>query len=85
MESLQRVRTDFSPDALQKAVSFSADGALLATGGADGFLRLWEVSTEAAGHGRGCGARGSQGRHRELGGSGGAEEGRGGLDVDTVG
>ncbi|RMB94055.1 hypothetical protein DUI87_29508 [Hirundo rustica rustica] len=42
VESLQRVRTDFSPDALQKAVSFSADGALLATGGADGFLRLWE-------------------------------------------
>ncbi|XP_068039216.1 guanine nucleotide-exchange factor SEC12 isoform X1 [Anomalospiza imberbis] len=42
VESLQRVRTDFSPDALQKAVRFSADGALLATGGADGFLRLWE-------------------------------------------
>ncbi|XP_066036328.1 guanine nucleotide-exchange factor SEC12 isoform X3 [Chamaea fasciata] len=42
VESLQRVRTDFSPDALQKAVRFSSDGALLATGGADGFLRLWE-------------------------------------------
>ncbi|XP_066170617.1 guanine nucleotide-exchange factor SEC12 isoform X2 [Sylvia atricapilla] len=42
VESLQRVRTDFSPDALQKAVRFSNDGALLATGGADGFLRLWE-------------------------------------------
>ncbi|TRZ13330.1 hypothetical protein HGM15179_013761 [Zosterops borbonicus] len=42
VESLQCVRTDTSPDALQKAVSFSSDGALLATGGADGFLRLWE-------------------------------------------
>ncbi|XP_071404229.1 guanine nucleotide-exchange factor SEC12 [Pithys albifrons albifrons] len=42
VESLHRVRTDFSPDALQKAVRFSSDGALLATGGADGFLRLWE-------------------------------------------
>lgn len=43
VESLHRVRTDFSPDALQKAVRFSADGTLLVTGGADGFLRLWEV------------------------------------------
>ncbi|XP_065586665.1 prolactin regulatory element-binding protein isoform X2 [Cyrtonyx montezumae] len=42
VESLHRVRTDFSPDALQKAVRFSADGTLLVTGGADGFLRLWE-------------------------------------------
>lgn len=57
VESLQRVRTDFSPDALQKAVRFSADGALLATGGADGFLRLWEVGTQAGGHG---GSRGGQ-------------------------
>ncbi|KAM6082526.1 LOW QUALITY PROTEIN: guanine nucleotide-exchange factor SEC12 [Chlamydotis macqueenii] len=31
-----------SPDALQKAVRFNADGSLLVTGGADGFLRLWE-------------------------------------------
>ncbi|OXB84340.1 UNVERIFIED_CONTAM: hypothetical protein H355_010767 [Colinus virginianus] len=43
VESLHRVRTDFSPDALQKAVRFSADGTLLVTGGADGFLRLWEL------------------------------------------
>uniref|UniRef100_A0A8C5J4L2 Uncharacterized protein n=1 Tax=Junco hyemalis TaxID=40217 RepID=A0A8C5J4L2_JUNHY len=56
VESLQRVRTDFSPDALQKAVRFSADGALLATGGADGFLRLWEVGTACWGHSR-AGAR----------------------------
>lgn len=43
MESLHSVRTDFSPDALQKAVRFNADCSLLVTGGADGFLRLWEV------------------------------------------
>ncbi|XP_065487933.1 prolactin regulatory element-binding protein isoform X1 [Caloenas nicobarica] len=42
VESLHSVRTDFSPDALQKAVRFNADGSLLVTGGADGFLRLWE-------------------------------------------
>uniref|UniRef100_A0A8C2TNF8 Prolactin regulatory element binding n=1 Tax=Coturnix japonica TaxID=93934 RepID=A0A8C2TNF8_COTJA len=42
VESLHRVRTDFSPDALQKAVRFSADGTVLVTGGADGFVRLWE-------------------------------------------
>ncbi|KAM8809221.1 guanine nucleotide-exchange factor SEC12 [Eudromia elegans] len=42
VETLRSVRTDFSADALQKAVRFSADGSLLATGGADGFLRLWE-------------------------------------------
>lgn len=43
MENLHSVRTDFSPDALQKAVRFNADCSLLVTGGADGFLRLWEV------------------------------------------
>uniref|UniRef100_A0A8C3KA27 Prolactin regulatory element binding n=1 Tax=Calidris pygmaea TaxID=425635 RepID=A0A8C3KA27_9CHAR len=42
VESLHSVRTDFSPDALQKAVRFNADASLLVTGGADGFLRLWE-------------------------------------------
>ncbi|XP_042659162.1 prolactin regulatory element-binding protein [Tyto alba] len=42
VESLRSVRTDFSPDALQKAVRFNDDGSLLVTGGADGFLRLWE-------------------------------------------
>ena len=45
VESLHSVRTDFSPDALQKAVRFNADCSLLVTGGADGFLRLWEVGT----------------------------------------
>lgn len=67
VESLQRVRTDFSPDALQKAVRFSADGALLATGGADGFLRLWEVGTGELGCTAGLGAAGSRG---ERGGAG---------------
>lgn len=52
VESLHSVRTDFSPDALQKAVRFNADCSLLVTGGADGFLRLWEVG---AGHGTGAG------------------------------
>ncbi|KYO22198.1 prolactin regulatory element-binding protein [Alligator mississippiensis] len=42
VETLRSVQTDFSPDTLQKAVRVSADHALLATGGTDGFLRLWE-------------------------------------------
>lgn len=58
VESLHRVRTDFSPDALQKAVRFSADGTLLVTGGADGFLRLWEVGA------------GREGSRRRKGGGG---------------
>lgn len=48
VESLHSVRTDFSPDALQKAVRFNADCSLLVTGGADGFLRLWEVGVGGA-------------------------------------
>lgn len=43
VETLHRVQTDTSPDALQKAVCFSDDHTLLATGGVDGFLRVWEV------------------------------------------
>ncbi|XP_038251916.2 prolactin regulatory element-binding protein isoform X5 [Dermochelys coriacea] len=42
VETLCNVQTDFSPDALQKAVRVSADHSLLATGGVDGFLRVWE-------------------------------------------
>ncbi|XP_062979738.1 prolactin regulatory element-binding protein [Elgaria multicarinata webbii] len=42
VETLQCVQTDTSPDALQKAVCFSDDHTLLATGGVDGFLRVWE-------------------------------------------
>ena len=54
VESLHSVRTDFSPDALQKAVRFNADCSLLVTGGADGFLRLWEVGTGRAEAGYRC-------------------------------
>ncbi|XP_060107127.1 prolactin regulatory element-binding protein [Heteronotia binoei] len=42
VETLHQVQTDTSPDALQKAVCFSDDHTLLATGGVDGFLRVWE-------------------------------------------
>ncbi|XP_048371836.1 prolactin regulatory element-binding protein [Sphaerodactylus townsendi] len=42
VETLHRVQTDTSTDALQKAVCFSDDHTLLATGGVDGFLRVWE-------------------------------------------
>ncbi|CAM4528602.1 guanine nucleotide-exchange factor SEC12 isoform X1 [Lepidochelys kempii] len=42
VETLCNVQTDFSPEALQKAVRVSADHSLLVTGGADGFLRVWE-------------------------------------------
>ncbi|KAK4825039.1 hypothetical protein QYF61_023043 [Mycteria americana] len=58
VESLHSVRTDFSPDALQKAVRFNADCSLLVTGGADGFLRLWEV-----------GVGGAEAGHRHASGS----------------
>lgn len=43
VETLHCVQTDTSPDTLQKAVCFSDDHTLLATGGVDGFLRVWEV------------------------------------------
>uniref|UniRef100_A0ABM5F8A5 Guanine nucleotide-exchange factor SEC12 isoform X2 n=1 Tax=Pogona vitticeps TaxID=103695 RepID=A0ABM5F8A5_9SAUR len=42
VETLHCVQTDTSPDALQKAVCFNEDHTLLATGGVDGFLRVWE-------------------------------------------
>uniref|UniRef100_A0A8C3SQ60 Uncharacterized protein n=1 Tax=Chelydra serpentina TaxID=8475 RepID=A0A8C3SQ60_CHESE len=51
VETLCSVQTDFSPDALQKAVRISADHSLLATGGADGFLRVWEVGAGPGGSG----------------------------------
>lgn len=43
VETLHCVQTDTSPDTLQKAVCFSDDHTLMATGGVDGFLRVWEV------------------------------------------
>ncbi|XP_069881320.1 guanine nucleotide-exchange factor SEC12 [Dipodomys merriami] len=43
VENLQSVRTDFSPDPLQKVVCFNHDNTLLATGGTDGHIRVWKV------------------------------------------
>ncbi|XP_075440990.1 guanine nucleotide-exchange factor SEC12, partial [Ascaphus truei] len=42
LQPLHVVQTDFSPDTLQKAVCFSQDCTKLLTGGADGYLRVWE-------------------------------------------
>ncbi|KAI6059767.1 Prolactin regulatory element-binding protein [Aix galericulata] len=66
VESLHSVRTDFSPDALQKAVRFNADCSLLVTGGADGFLRLWEVGTGRGTRARHCCAAAPCGRQGSL-------------------
>ncbi|ELV13743.1 Prolactin regulatory element-binding protein [Tupaia chinensis] len=43
VENLQSVQTDFSPDPLQKVVCFNHDNTLLATGGTDGYVRVWKV------------------------------------------
>ncbi|XP_047707459.1 prolactin regulatory element-binding protein isoform X2 [Prionailurus viverrinus] len=43
VENLQAVQTDFSPDPLQKVVCFNHDNTLLATGGTDGYVRIWKV------------------------------------------
>ncbi|XP_007108457.1 guanine nucleotide-exchange factor SEC12 isoform X1 [Physeter macrocephalus] len=45
VENLQAVQTDFSPDPLQKVVCFNHDNTLLATGGTDGYVRVWKVPT----------------------------------------
>lgn len=45
VENLQAVQTDFSPDPLQKVVRFNHDATLLATGGTDGYVRVWKVPT----------------------------------------
>lgn len=43
VEPLDCVQTDFHPDGgFQKTVQFSMDNTLMATGGADGFLRIWK-------------------------------------------
>uniref|UniRef100_A0A8C0WB44 Prolactin regulatory element-binding protein n=1 Tax=Castor canadensis TaxID=51338 RepID=A0A8C0WB44_CASCN len=43
VENLKAVQTDFSPDPLQKVVRFNHDNTLLATGGTDGYIRVWKV------------------------------------------
>uniref|UniRef100_A0A0D9RB47 Prolactin regulatory element-binding protein n=1 Tax=Chlorocebus sabaeus TaxID=60711 RepID=A0A0D9RB47_CHLSB len=43
VENLQAVQTDFSSDPLQKVVCFNHDNTLLATGGTDGYVRVWKV------------------------------------------
>ncbi|XP_032508376.1 prolactin regulatory element-binding protein isoform X1 [Phocoena sinus] len=45
VENLQAVQTDFSTDPLQKVVCFNHDSTLLATGGTDGYVRVWKVPT----------------------------------------
>uniref|UniRef100_A0A8C0D3X5 Prolactin regulatory element-binding protein n=1 Tax=Balaenoptera musculus TaxID=9771 RepID=A0A8C0D3X5_BALMU len=45
VENLQAVQTDFGPDPLQKVVCFNHDNTLLATGGTDGYVRVWKVPT----------------------------------------
>ena len=45
VEKIKSVRTDFCDDgSFQKVVRFSPDGSVVATGGADGHLRVWRVS-----------------------------------------
>ncbi|XP_074156263.1 guanine nucleotide-exchange factor SEC12 isoform X4 [Sminthopsis crassicaudata] len=45
VQNLRSVQTDFGPDPLQKTVCFNHDNSLLATGGTDGFVRVWQVPT----------------------------------------
>ena len=45
VEKLKSVQTDFcDKGSFQKVVRFSPDGSILATGGADGYLRVWRVN-----------------------------------------
>lgn len=44
VQLIQSVQTDFDKDGgFQKVVRFSLDHSFVATGGADGFLRVWKV------------------------------------------
>ncbi|KAM7079588.1 guanine nucleotide-exchange factor SEC12 [Molossus nigricans] len=43
VENLQSVQTDFGTDPLQKVVCYNHDNTLLATGGTDGYVRVWKV------------------------------------------
>ncbi|XP_046366308.2 prolactin regulatory element-binding protein-like [Haliotis rufescens] len=43
IEPIKHVTTDFAKDgSFQKVVRFGADNSILATGGADGFVRVWQ-------------------------------------------
>ncbi|KAJ8306061.1 hypothetical protein KUTeg_016606 [Tegillarca granosa] len=43
IEEINKVKTDFHKDgSFQKVVQFSPDHSLVATGGADGYLRVWQ-------------------------------------------
>ena len=44
VEEGEKVETDFDKEGgFQKAVSFTKDLSIMATGGADGHLRVWQV------------------------------------------
>nr|DBA25426.1 TPA: hypothetical protein GDO54_009810 [Pyxicephalus adspersus] len=42
VQAVSVVQTDFSADNLQKSVCFTPDSTKLLTGGADGYVRVWE-------------------------------------------
>jgi prolactin regulatory element-binding protein len=44
IDKIKQIKTDFHKESsFQKTVQFSRDHSLLATGGADGHLRVWKV------------------------------------------
>lgn len=45
IEEIKQIKTDFQKESsFQKAVQFSRDHSILATGGSDGYLRVWKVA-----------------------------------------
>lgn len=46
IEEIKQIKTDFHKESgFQKAVQFSRDHSILATGGSDGYLRVWKVNS----------------------------------------
>lgn len=46
IEEIKQIKTDFQKESsFQKAVQFSRDHSILATGGSDGYLRVWKVAS----------------------------------------